>query len=544
MQPSIGLITLNAKFIHSSLSLRSLRNAARNAGYHSAWIREFTINQPIWKIAAEVQKQNPDILGISIYIWNRQKSLELIEMLQKQKPEIKIVVGGPEVSFDDEPPAGCTLIAGEGEAKWVEYLGFACEGNLPPANVLERFKTFGTDLPSLAAPYLEEDLPDLRNRYAYIETSRGCPYLCSFCLSALDEKVRYFDEDLIREQLAMLIEAGVRKFKFVDRTFNLNPKRMKRLIKWLSHYEDREFHFEVVGDILSDDMLDFLSSVPKGVFQFEIGVQTLNEDVNSRMDRRQDNARLFSAIKRLVREDRIHIHCDLIFGLPGEGLKDALNSFEEVLQLKPHELQLGFLKFLPGAPIKNLIKEFDYRYLSTPPYEVIANRDMPSNDIIFLKNFDEIFDQFYNSKRFRFTIEHLFQTIKPVDLFSKLLDQRQKRYSMDEHLSLDSQFRLLSDTFELHQSAFTRDLLKLDFLYHRKQFRLPAFMREGVWHLPRNKRTSWEGDRKTPIHTFMHTLHQDEAGVRLKSSEDPVFYALVHPECDSGYFTHPTLHRI
>ena len=544
MHPSIGLITLNAKFIHSSLSLRSLRNAARNAGYASTWIREFTINQPIWKVAAEIQNHNPDILGISIYIWNRQKSLELIEILQKQKPDLKIVVGGPEVSFDEEPPPGCTLIAGEGEAKWVEYLGYASEGILPPTNVLEQFKTFGTDLPDLIAPYLEEDLPNLKNRYAYIETSRGCPYLCSFCLSALDEKVRYFEEDLIREQLTMLIQAGVQKFKFVDRTFNLNPKRMKRLIEWLSQFGDREFHFEVVGDILSEDMLGFLSNVPPGVFQFEIGIQTLNEDVNSRMDRRQDNTRLFSAIQRLIRENKIHIHCDLIFGLPGENLQDALESFEKVLTLQPHELQLGFLKFLPGTPIKSLIKEFDFRYLSTPPYEVLANRDMPAEDIIFLKNFDEIFDLFYNSKRFRFSLDHLLKTIRPVDLFTRLLNQKQKSYSMDEHLSLDSQFQLFSDTFELHRNSFSRDLLKLDFLYHRKQFRLPAFMREGLWELPRFSRTSWEGDRKTPINTFMHSLEINETETNLLPSEEPVFYAIVHPENDKGYFTRPTLHRV
>ncbi len=544
MQPSIGLITLNAKFIHSSLSLRYLRNASRNAGFPETWIREFTINQPLWKVAAEIQKYRPDILGVSIYIWNRQKSFELIEMLQKQNPELKIVVGGPEVSFDEEAPAGCTLIAGEGESKWVEYLGYATQGQLPPGDALERFKTFGADLPELIAPYLEEDLPDLENRYAYIETSRGCPYLCSFCISALEEKVRYFDEELIRQQLSMLIEAGVRKFKFVDRTFNLNPKRMKRLVEWLSQFEDREFHFEVVGDILSEDMLDFLSHVPPGVFQFEIGIQTLNEDVNARMERRQDNNKLFSAINRLVKEDRIHIHCDLIFGLPGETKQDALTSFEEVLALGPHELQLGFLKFLPGAPIKSLIKEFGYRYLSTPPYEVIANRDMSSDDIIFLKHFDEIFDLFYNSKRFQFSIQHLLETIKPVDLFTRLIEQRQAAFSMDEHLSLTSQFQLFSDTFELERDPFTRDLLKLDFLYQSKQFRLPRFMREGDWNLPRHKRTSWQVDRKTPIITFLHTIEWSESGIQLTASDQPVFYAIVHPENDPGYFTRPEIHRV
>lgn len=226
------------------------------------------------------------------------------------------------------------------------------------------------------------------------------------------------------------------------------------------------------------------------------------------------------------------------------NLQDALESFEKVLTLQPHELQLGFLKFLPGTPIKSLIKEFDYRYLSTPPYEVLANRDMPSEDIIFLKNFDEIFDLFYNSKRFRFSLDHLQKTIRPVDLFTRLLNQRQKSYSMDEHLSLDSQFQLFSDTFELHLDSFSRDLLKLDFLYHRRQFRLPAFMREGLWQLPRFSRTSWEGDRKTPINAFMHSLEINETETILLPSKQPVFYAIVHSENDSGYFTHPTLHKV
>lgn len=544
MNPSIGLITLNARFIHSSLSLRYLRNAARNAGYANTWIREFIINQPLWKIAAEVLRANPDILGVSIYIWNRQKSLELIELLQKQKPDLQVVVGGPEVSFDETPPTGCTLIAGEGEAKWVEYLNIAAQGALPSQETLDRWKTFGTDLPELIAPYLEEDLSDLQNRYAYIETSRGCPYLCSFCLSALDEKVRYFDEDVVRDQITMLIDAGIKKFKFVDRTFNLNPKRMKRLIGWLSQFTDREFHFEVVGDILSDDMLDFLSAVPPGVFQFEIGIQTLNEDINQRMDRRQDNTRLFAAISRLIAEDRIHIHCDLIFGLPGETLDDALNSFEQVLKLRPHELQLGFLKFLPGAPINRLIKDYDYRYLSTPPYEVIASRDMTAEEILFLKSLDETFDLFYNSKRFRYSLDNLLLSMDPVSVFKKLLQALQSRGHLSDGVSLDNQYRIFSDTFAIEQQSHSRDLLKLDYLYNQRTFRLPTFMQEEEWSLPGPGRSTWEKDRKTPIVPFEHAITAEGAGFRLTPSPTPVYYAIAHPTGRSGYFVRPEIHPV
>ncbi len=544
MKPSIGLVTLNARFIHSSLSLRYLRNASRNAGYRQTWIREFIINQPIWKISQEILRHEPDILGISMYIWNRQRSLELIELLQKQKPDLKIVVGGPEVSFDEVPPPGCTLIAGEGESKWVEYLSTATQGALPSQEALERWKTFGTDLPELIAPYLEEDLPQLQNRYAYIETSRGCPYLCSFCLSALDEKVRYFDEELIRQQISMLIDSGVKKFKFVDRTFNLNPKRMKRLVGWLSQFTDREFHFEVVGDILSEDMLDFLSEVPRGVFQFEIGIQTLNEKVNERMERRQDNTRLFSAINRIVAEDRIHIHCDLIFGLPGETMQDALDSFEKVLELKPHELQLGFLKFLPGAPIHHLIKDFDYRYLSTPPYEVIANRDMTAKDILYLKSFDEAFDLFYNSKRFQFSLNHLLHSEAPRVVFEKLVGELEKTGYLSQGLSLDNQYRIFADTFDIKNSAMTRDLLKLDYLYHQRTFRLPTFMQENEWQLPKPQRTTWEKDRKSPVICFQHRIVRESTGFHLIPSTEPVYYAVAHAPGTGGYFSEPSVHLV
>ena len=416
MNPSIGIVTLNAKFIHSSLSLRYLRNAARRAGFENVWIQEFIINQPVWKIAAEILKQAPDVLGLSVYIWNRKQSFELLETLQKQSPNLKIVLGGPEVSFEPELPNDYTLIAGEGENKWVEYLNFAAKGETPPRETLEQWNTYGNDLPELYPPYIEEDYPTLKNRYAYIEASRGCPYLCSFCLSALDKKVRYFDDADLRQQIKCLIENGTRKIKFVDRTFNLNPKRMMSLMQWLTQFDGTEFHFEVVGDLLNDNMMRFLETVPQGMFQFEIGIQTTTEEVQDAIHRKQSNTKLFKTIEALIQQDRVHLHCDLIFGLPGETLDELLGSFTEVLKLKPHELQLGFLKFLPGAPIRDKIESHRYRYLSFPPYELLSHKDLSAGEVRFLKQFTDVFDLFYNSKRFQFSLSRLFQTQAPTSI--------------------------------------------------------------------------------------------------------------------------------
>ncbi len=421
MTPSIGIVTLNARFIHSSLSLRYLRNAARRAGYRNVWIQEFTINQPLWKIAAEIQKQKPQILGVSIYIWNRTQSFELIELLKKQNPSLSIVIGGPEVSFEKKLSPDYTTIAGEGETKWVECLDALHKGETPSQETVERWNTYGSDLPELHPPYIDEDYPNLKNRYAYMETSRGCPYLCSFCLSALDKKVRYFEEANLRRQIKKLIRSGVQKIKFVDRTFNLQPKRMRALMEWLTQFSDTEFHFEVVGDLISDDMLTFLETVPQGMFQFEIGVQTTTENVQEAIQRKQNNQKLFNIVENLVRQDRVHLHCDLIFGLPGETLEQLLESFTQVFLLRPHELQLGFLKFLPGTPINDLIEQHDYQYLSSPPYEVISHKDLSADEVAWLKRFEEVFDMFYNSKRFKFSIEHLLKRKAPVQIFQELM---------------------------------------------------------------------------------------------------------------------------
>ena len=541
MDLSIGIITLNAKFIHSSLSLRYLRNAARASSFKNVWIDEFVINQPTWKIAAEIQKRKPDVLGVSIYIWNRTQSFELIELLKKQNPEIRIAIGGPEVSFEKELSPHYTILAGEGEMKWVEYLNFAQNNQIPPDETLKQWNTYNDELPPLAAAYLEEDIPKIKSRIVYMETSRGCPYLCSFCLSALDKSVRFFDDDLVRSQIRLLIDGGVKKIKFVDRTFNVNPKRMQSLMRWLAGFNGVEFHFEIVGDTLGADLLDFLKTVPEGMFQFEIGIQSVNDAIQKTIQRKQNTSKLLNAVSDLIHSGRVHLHCDLIFGLPGETLKDILNSFSEVILVKPHELQLGFLKFLPGTPIRDVIDSHQYYFQSHPPYEFIRNKDISAEEVTYLKMFAEVFNIFYNSRRFKFSLDLLLQTRPPVEIIDELLQYMRDRNLLNVPQSLEDQYKIFYNVFKSDTSMKTMDLLRLDYLYSQRVYHLPKFLRiKKANGLPDGTQT-WRGDGKTPLIPFHHKIELSICEVHLTPSPTPLYYAVAHPTEKSGYMNRPKI---
>ena len=539
MPPSIGLITLNAKFIHSSLSIRYLRNVTQKEGFDNVWIKEFVISQPIWKIAAEILSNKPDVLGISVYIWNRGQSFELIERLKKQDPSIRVVIGGPEVSFDMTSTDQYTVIAGEGEKKWIEFLEHFQKKTLPPDEKLKDWKSYGENLPELTPAYIKEDLPQLKNRLVYLETSRGCPYLCSFCLSALDKTVRFFDDRTIRQQINLLIKGGVTKIKFIDRTFNLKPSHMKKLMSWLLKFKGIAFHFEVVGDLLTDDLFDFLETVPKGMFQFELGVQTTDQSSQEKIKRKQNNKKLFSAIERLISSNLIHIHCDLIFGLPGETLDDALNSFEEVCALRPHELQLGFLKFLPGAPIKKITDDHGYKYQSTPPYELISNNNLSASQLNYLKKFEEVFDIFYNSKRFRFTVQRLLKKLSAVNIFNSLLEYMESNHLFNQSHSLNAQYKIIHDTFTLNKDPTALDILRLDYLYAQRVYRLPQFL-----EIAGARQKTWSGDKKTPLVPFLHTIQIDKGNAEIKPASSLQFCAVVHAVESSGYLSPPSLNWV
>jgi anaerobic magnesium-protoporphyrin IX monomethyl ester cyclase len=549
---SIGLVTLNAKYVHVALSLRYLRNAARAAGFGDVWLREYTLKTPGWKMAAELSALTPKgkrtVLGFSVYIWNRLETFALIERLKKQDPTLVIVVGGPEVSFESGPPTPYidTVIGGEGERKWVDCLRHIAEGRVPDAATLLNWRTHGTDLPELAeSPYTEEDLAGLAHRLVYLETSRGCPYTCSFCLSALDEKVRFYPEAQVKADIRRLVAAGARRIKFLDRTFNLRRNRVLDFFRFLAAFEGVEFHFEVVGDLLDETLLAFLDTVPPGRFQFEIGVQTADPAVNARVARHQSQDKLFDRIRRLVAADRVHLHADLIWGLPGETAADIRRGFERVLALRPHELQLGFLKFLPGAPIRALIAEHGYVFEDAPPYELIHHKALSSDDVLALKRFEEVFDLYYNSGHFRFTVERLLAAATGWEVFEALAAHFAQGDLLFRNHSLEERARHLLDCgLRWLPEAELIDLLKLDYCFHHRTRHVPAFLNDGAVEEPREVRQRRRGEPDTAFAPFRHEIQWDGASARLVPRAAPVWYAFHYPDAASGYFFRPRVEAV
>ncbi|SVC79168.1 uncharacterized protein METZ01_LOCUS332022, partial [marine metagenome] len=314
---------------------------------------------------------------------------------------------------------------------------------------------------------------------------------------------------------------------------------MKELIRWLSKFRGIAFHFEVVGDLLTDDLLSFLETVPEGMFQFEIGIQTTDPSSQEKIKRKQNNKKLFSAIDRLVRANLIHLHCDLIFGLPGETLDDILKSFEKVCMLRPHELQLGFLKFLPGSPIKNLINDYGYKYQSTPPYEFISNNDLSASQLNYLKKFEDVFDTFYNSKRFRFTIQLLLKKRTAVEIFNLLLEHMEANNLFSLSHSLNTQYKIIHDTFSLEADFAALDILRLDYLYAQRVHRLPRFL-----EIDGTRQKTWPGDRKTPLVPFLHTIRIAKGDAEVIPATSLQYCAVVHAEDSLGYLNPPSLNWV
>jgi anaerobic magnesium-protoporphyrin IX monomethyl ester cyclase len=295
-----------------------------------------------------------------------------------------------------------------------------------------------------------------------------------------------------------------------------------------------------VGDILTPEILDFLKTVPPGMFQFEIGIQTTTESVQETIQRKQSNQKLFKTIQQLVEQDRIHFHCDLIFGLPGEPIEHIRESFSLVMALRPHELQLGFLKFLPGAPINNLVEKHQYLYQSTPPYELISHQDLSAEEVLYLKQFEDIFDRYYNSKRFRFSIQYLLEKMDPVKLFDSLLEYHATHDLLMNPVSLDEYYRIFKDTFYPVPTLMEKDLLKLDYLYAQRAFRLPGIL--SAKSKPPVK--TWKKDRKSPIIQFDHEIEITGSQAILKVSPNPVYYAIAHSQNGDGYFRRPTINAV
>ena len=476
------LVSLNAKYIHTALGLYSIAASCRAQGKTVA-VKEYTINQDLLVVLADIAGQTPDVVGLACYIWNRELTLKLAAALKKALPGIVIILGGPEVSADAATILAQHLcidyvVQGEGEASLPELLtqlaqrkmiavpGIACRS--AGGVELNGGACYVQDLDSLPFPYTEAELSQLGNRILYYESSRGCPYSCSYCISASTRGVRHRSVDKVCREMQFFLDHQVQQVKFVDRTFNVTPTHYQAIWRFLAERPGAtNFHFEIVADRLRPDEIEWLATVPAGLFQFEIGVQSTCEKTLQAIGRQNDWAHLRQNVQALLRPQNIHLHLDLIVGLPFEGLTEFRQSFNAVYELQPQMLQLGFLKMLPGTPLRSQAEDYGMVYLEHPPYEILANRFVSYAEIRQLKQLEEVFNQTYNSGRFPQTLAYLvkvfagdaFLFYHELTLWWEEKGLLGSSHSPDRVLACLREF---AGRFTLEQQTWVAELLKFD----------------------------------------------------------------------------------
>ncbi|MDR2916279.1 MAG: B12-binding domain-containing radical SAM protein [Tannerella sp.] len=435
------LTTLNAKYIHTSLALRWLYVA--NKDRFDISFKEYVIKEDIDKIADDLLASEPDIIGISVYIWNVEKCGELISILKNRKPELIIIAGGPEVGYEPEYFLNNWridfVISGEGEfvlgellsaiekktSTHLSFIDIECVSSRNKVN-----KTVAkADLKKLAglpSPYmLEEDTAERKNRLVYFETSRGCPYQCGYCLSSLEKGVRYFPHEYIFQNLYYLINNDVRQIKFLDRTFNLNKNHTKAIFDFLikKYKSGLSFQFEIYADLLNDESIDYLNEqLPPHYFRFEIGIQSTYEPTNKAVNRKQDFSLLSDNIRKIMSGGKIDLHLDLIAGLPYETFDRFRKSFNDVFALRAKEVQLGFLKMLRGTSMRHNALLYGYQYSPKAPYEIISNNDISMKEIKRIHDAEHALEKYWNSGKFKRTMQTLFEQ-EYKSLYFELFDE-------------------------------------------------------------------------------------------------------------------------
>jgi radical SAM superfamily enzyme YgiQ (UPF0313 family) len=400
--PEIVLTTLNAKFIHAAFGLRYL---LANLGHlrPRAAIAEFDINQRPVDIVEALLAREPRIIGFGVYIWNVEPITEIVGLLKRLRPELTIILGGPEVSYECETQPVVQLadyvITGEADLEFARVAAQVLEGRRPSTRIIPAALP---EFSQLELPYDCYDPQDVAHRIIYVEASRGCPFTCEFCLSSLDIPVRQAPLPVFLGQMQQLLDRGVKHFKFVDRTFNLNVTASRTILEFfLARWQPGHFfHFEMVPDRLPEALREVIARFPAGALQFEVGIQTFNSEVGRLIQRRQDYARLEDNFRFLRHETGVHIHADLIAGLPGETLESFAAGFDRLIALEPQEIQVGILKRLRGTPIVRHDAEWGMVYNPHPPYEILRNRLIDFATMQRLRRFARYWDLIGNSGNF------------------------------------------------------------------------------------------------------------------------------------------------
>lgn len=468
------LVAVNARFSHTNLAVRSLKLALDAAGIPAAFV-EYTINQPVREILADIVSRAPDRLLFSCYIWNIRQVEQLGSEFRALFPDIPILLGGPEVSFDPEDRLARYgwadgILCGEGELIIAQVL------SEPHPRGIFRASRFA-DLDALPFPY--SDLASLPNRVLYYESSRGCPYGCSYCLSSADRTVRFRSLPLVFDDLQKLLDARVMQVKFVDRTFNLRPDRASAIWQYLAAHDNgyTSFQMELGGDLTTPDQLRLLQTVRPGLFQFEIGVQSTCAAALAAAARPTDLQTLRDNVCTVGAFGNIHQHLDLIAGLPLEGFERFAQSYDEVFAMRPHQLQLGFLKLLRGSRLYEQREQYGLVYSETPPYEILQTPQLSFHEICRIKRVEEMTELYYNSGRFQNQLACLLRDCPSPFRMFLALSERMPAQNVGKYACYDLLF-----TFAVEQGCDPEVfswLMRLDLCLHERPRRLPEHCAAG-----------------------------------------------------------------
>lgn len=418
----ILLTAINAKYIHSNPAVYSLRASVDEDFRPCIGIAEYTINNRCEEILADIYRRKPDVIAFSCYIWNWSMVSALLAELPKIMPGVPLWLGGPEVSYNAEEVisrhrAVTGVMSGEGEETFRElvryYCGKADDGLCGIRGIVYRAhsgnicRTQDRELADISAmPFLYEDLGPFENKIIYYESSRGCPYRCSYCLSSIDKKVRLRNIGIVKRELQFFLDHKVKQVKFVDRTFNCNHEHAQEIWKYLVEHDNgvTNFHFEIEADRITEEELRILAGFRPGLVQMEIGVQTVNPDTLREIRRTADTDRIRRVVEHIAENHNIHIHLDLIAGLPFEDYDSFVHSFNCVYAMRPQQLQLGFLKVLKGSYLYEKAADYGIRYTDAPPYEVLSTKWLPYGRLLLLKQVEEMVELYYNSGQFTYTL--------------------------------------------------------------------------------------------------------------------------------------------
>lgn len=495
MNKKILLVGVNAKYIHSNPAIYSLRAYVDQYGDElgkMVSLVSYTINQSLSEILSDIFMKSPDVVAISCYIWNISLVHQIIVEIKKLLPNTDIWLGGPEVSFDasvhvQEHPQIKGIMCGEGEQTFLElceyYAGLRDLEAVAGIVFLQKEKCIETPRRELTEltkiPFLYSDLDEFENKIIYYESSRGCPFRCSYCLSSIDKTVRLRDLEVVKKELQFFLDHNLSQVKFVDRTFNCNKKHAMEIWKYLLENDNciTNFHFEVAADILDEEEILLLNQFRPGAVQLEIGVQSTNKKTIKEIDRVMDVERLSKVVSKIHDKENIHIHLDLIAGLPYEDYDSFANSFNEVYAMHPEQLQLGFLKVLKGSKMHQNATEYGLVYTSVPPYEVLYTKWISYEDILRLKQIEEMVEIYYNSNQFVYTLRALetcFAT--PFKMYEAFADFYDRNHYFIQTPARSYRYHVLLE--------FVREIIPEKEDYYKELLTMDIYLRENAKSRP------------------------------------------------------------